>query len=135
MPSGCSSIAGMYAQLGGQFCHGYMCIVLYLKLIWCNGFTDISASLEAGGVNLPWVYVHCSIYIYRSAMRCPKFGVAVLQLSILYWGGSLPWVFVHCAIYETYVVSWFCRDLCSIGGGSICHRYMCIVLYIHIDLP
>ena len=29
---------------------------------WCNGFTDIYASLEVGGVNLPWVYVHCAIY-------------------------------------------------------------------------
>ena len=64
-------------------------------------------------------------------MRCAKFCVAVLQASILNWGVSLPWVFVHCAIYETYVVSWFCRDLSSIGGGSICHRYMCIVLYIY----
>ena len=64
-------------------------------------------------------------------MRCAKFGVVVLQASILNWGVSLPWIFVHCAIYETYVVSWFCRDLSSIGGGSICHRYMCIVLYIY----
>ena len=39
-----------------------MCIVLYLKLIWCNGFTDTYASLEVGGVNLPWVYVYCAIY-------------------------------------------------------------------------
>ena len=77
---------------------------------------------------------------------------------------------MHCAlyIYETYLVSWFSKDLCSIGGGgwgqsamgicalcyiymkliwcngfpeiyalleegveSICHRYMCIVLYIY----
>ena len=26
------------AQLQGAICHGYMCIVLYMKLIWCNGF-------------------------------------------------------------------------------------------------
>ena len=38
-------------------------------------------------------------------------------------GANLPWVYVHCAIYETYLVSWFCRDLCSFGG-SICHRSM-----------
>ena len=44
-------------------------------------------------------------YIYRSAMRCAKCGVAVLQASLLNWGSiSLPWVFVHCAIYETYLV-------------------------------
>ena len=32
-------------------CHGYMCIVLYMKLIWCNGFAEIYARLEGG--NLP----------------------------------------------------------------------------------
>ena len=30
----------------------------------------------------------------------------------------LPWVYVHSAIYETYLVSWFSRHLCSIGGGG-----------------
>ena len=36
---------------------------IYMKLIWCNGFTEIYAHLEEGvGVNLPWVYVHCVIY-------------------------------------------------------------------------
>ena len=49
----------------GSICHGYMCIVLYMKLIWCNGFPDIYAQLEQGhGVNLPWVYVHCAIYMF-----------------------------------------------------------------------
>ena len=29
--------------------------------MWCYGFVEISAYLE--GVNMPKVYVHCSIYI------------------------------------------------------------------------
>ena len=33
-------------------------------------------------------------------------------------GSNLPWVYVHCAICETYVVYWFSRDLCLIGGGG-----------------
>ena len=46
----CSSIQGIYAQLlGVSICHGHMCIVLYMKLIWCNGFAEIYASLEEGG--------------------------------------------------------------------------------------
>ena len=45
---------------GVSICHGYMCIVLYMKLIWCNCFAEIYAQLE--GVNLPWVYVHWAIY-------------------------------------------------------------------------
>ena len=67
-------------------------------------------------------------------MRCAKFGVAVLQASILNWGVSLPWVFVHCAIYETYLVSWFCRDLCSIGGDQSAIG-ICALFCVYIDLP
>ena len=32
----------------GSVCHGYMCIVLYMKLIWCNGFPEIYGHLEEG---------------------------------------------------------------------------------------
>ena len=32
----------------GAICHGYMCIVLYMKLIWCNSFAEIYAQLEEG---------------------------------------------------------------------------------------
>ena len=87
--------------------------------------------LIGGGGSICCRYMYIVLYIYRSAIRCAKCGVAVCKASMLDWGISLPWVFVHCAIYETYVVSWFCRDLSSIGGGSICHRYMSIVLYIY----
>ena len=40
-------------------------IVLYMKLIGCNAFPEICVGLEEerGGVNLPWVYVHCDIYM------------------------------------------------------------------------
>ena len=70
---------------GVLICHGYMCIVLYMKLIWCNGFAEISA---------------------RSAMRGAKCGVAVLKgiYALLEGGVNVPWVYVHCAIYETYLV-------------------------------
>ena len=30
----------------GSICHGYMCIVLYVKLMWCTGFPEIYAQLE-----------------------------------------------------------------------------------------
>ena len=44
-----------------------MCIVLCVKLMWCNGFAEIYA---------------------RSAMRCAKCGVAVLKASMLDGGGQ-----------------------------------------------
>ena len=74
----CSSIQGIYAGLlGVSICHGYMCIVLYMKLIWCNGFAEIYAELE--GVNCHrYMCIVLYIYIDRSA----KFGVAVFKASM-----------------------------------------------------
>ena len=37
-----------------------MCIVLYVKLLWCGGIPYIYGQLE--GVHLPYVYVHSVIY-------------------------------------------------------------------------
>ena len=78
-------------------------------------------------------YMCIVLYIERDAITCAKFGVVVFKESVIHWKQSnVPWVNVHCTIYETYLVLWFCRDLCSIGGGgAICHRYMCIVLYTY----
>ena len=64
----------------GFICYGYMCIVLYMKLIWCNGFAEIYAQLEEGALISMGIF---SIYIERSAIRCSKFGVAVFKASLL----------------------------------------------------
>ena len=45
-------------------CHGYMCIVLYMKLIWCNGFAEIYAHLEDGVGSIYQRYMYIVIYIY-----------------------------------------------------------------------
>ena len=45
---------------------------------------------------------------------------------------NLQWVYVNCVIYETYLVSWFSRYLCSIGGGggvSLPWLYVHCVIY------
>ena len=54
-------------------CNGYMCILVFVKLIGCNGIAEMYAGLEEGGemvlhrsmfklgVHLPLVYVHSSI--------------------------------------------------------------------------
>ena len=78
-------------SFGGSVCHGYMCILVYVKLIGCNGFA--------------WIYAWLGIH--------------------------LPWVYVHSAICETYGVWWCSMDLLSFGG-SICHVYMCILLYVRL---
>ena len=38
-------------------CPKYMCILLYVKLIWCSGIPYISGQLEEGAL----VYVHSAI--------------------------------------------------------------------------
>ena len=43
----------------GSICHGYICILLYMKPIWCNGFPEIYARLK--GVQLTEIYVHATI--------------------------------------------------------------------------
>ena len=46
----------------GSVCHCYICILLYVKLIWCSGVAYIYGQLEeGGGVSLPLVYVHSAI--------------------------------------------------------------------------
>ena len=73
----------------GSICHGYMCILLYMKLIWCNGFPGIYGQLEEGGMGSV-----CT-------------GVVVFYRYIVIWrrgGVNLPWVYVHSALYETYLV-------------------------------
>ena len=46
----------------GSVCHGYMCFLLYVEIIWCSGFPEIDGGLEVGGgVSVPWEYVHSSI--------------------------------------------------------------------------
>ena len=53
------------------------------------------------GVNLPWVYVHCAIYM--KPMWCHGFPDIYAQLEEGCWV-NLPWVYEHCPIYETYLV-------------------------------
>ena len=43
----------------------YMCILLYVTLMWCNGISDIYCQLEEG-VHVSSVYVHsvlCETYV------------------------------------------------------------------------
>ena len=63
----------------------------------------------------------------------------VFQRSMLNWrrggGVNLPWVYVHCAIYMKLI---WCNGFLEIyacleeGVESICHGYMCIMLYMKL---
>ena len=57
----------------GAICHGYMCIVLYMKLIWCNGFSEISARLEEWGWGQSAMGICALCYIYMKLIWCNGF--------------------------------------------------------------
>ena len=64
----------------GSICHGYMCILLYMKLMWCSGFPEIYACLE--GVES---VCHDDLGICAFYYICNCFGVVVLHTSIVNW--------------------------------------------------
>ena len=39
----------------------YMCMLLYVKDIWCNGIAQIYCQLGCGGVDVTSVYMHSAI--------------------------------------------------------------------------
>ena len=61
-----------------SICHGYISILLYMKLIWCSGFAEICAQLEEGGSVCPDDLGICALY-----NMCNCFGVVVLHRSIV----------------------------------------------------
>ena len=71
-----------------------MCILLYVKLIWCSGIPYIYGQLELR-VHLPSVYVHSAI--------CETF-----------WCSGIPYLYGQ------------------LERGNICHKYMCILLYVKL---
>ena len=55
-----------------SICHGCMCIVLYMQLLWCHGFPGIYAQLEEGwGQSAIGICALC--YIYMKLIWCNGF--------------------------------------------------------------
>ena len=137
-----------------------MCILLYVKLIWCSGIPQIYGQLEEGSL----VYVHyaiCETYVVQwysidlwsigGVYICPGYScillyvkldlsVVVFHRSMVNWRrGAL--VYVHSAICETYVVQWYSIDLWSLEGVHLpqvyVHSAICetdLVQWYSIDL-
>ena len=113
----CNGFPEIYAGLEEgvrSICHGFMCIVLYMNLIWCNGFPEIYGQLGEGVGSV------CH---------------GILLYEKLLWCMGLPWVDVHSSICKnllgvmvshTSMLDW------SREVGSVCHGYMCILLYVKL---
>ena len=91
-----------------------MCILQYVKLMWCSGIPHFYDQLEGAAHLVGTGHVNMSecqddlMSVPLLATRCLNFKfmqhVVVFQKSIVKWGRHLPWVDVHSAMCETYVV-------------------------------
>ena len=78
----------------------YMCILLYVKLIWCSNIPYIYSQLL-------WGRERCILSICAFCYMWNLFGVAIFHTSILNWCGGgidVSSLYVHSAICETYLV-------------------------------
>ena len=97
-----------------------MCILLYVKFIWCSGIPFIYGQSEVG-----YICLGICVFCYKLNL----FGEVLFHRSLVNWRkGSL--VYVYSAICETYLVYWYFIHLWSIGGWYMWPRYMCILLYV-----
>ena len=55
----------------GSIPYGYICIVLYMKCIWCNGFPDMYGGLEEGVGSICHGYM--CIVLYMKLIWCHGF--------------------------------------------------------------
>ena len=134
---------------GGRYiCPGYMCILLYMKIIWCTGITSIYGNSKREAL----IYVHSAIFetyimLWYSidlwsiggGYICPGYMCILLHVKCI-WCSGIPQiygqleegalVYLHSSISETYLVQWYYIDLWSIGAGG--PWYMCILLYLKL---
>ena len=103
-------------------CHGYMCILLYVTLIWCSGVPEIYAQL--GGMSAMGICAFFDMWHW--------FGVVVFQRSMVNWGVCLPWVYVHSSICDTDLcisVVVFQRSMVN-GEGGLSAMGICAFFYM-----
>ena len=96
-------------------CRG--CMLLYMKHIWYSGFSRDLCSIGGGVGSICHGYM-CIVQNMKF-IWCHGFPEIYAQLEEGVGSIYHLWVYVHCAIHETYVVYWFSRVLCWIGGGGV----------------
>ena len=126
-----------------------MCILLYVKLLWCSSIPYIYGQLE--GVHLPSVYVHSAIcytywcsgtpYIYGQlgdtsslgicafCFMWKLFGVVVFHRSMVNWRKEGLCICAFCSMWNFCGVAVLHRSMVN-WRGYICPKYMCILLYV-----
>ena len=75
----------------------YMCILLYVTLIWCNSISEIYCQLEWGYMYPQYI----CILLYVIVIGCNDTSEIYYQLE---WGVDVSSVYVHSAICDTDLV-------------------------------
>ena len=82
-----------YGQLEGVHVPVYMCILLYVKLIWCSGIPQVYGQLEVGKL----------ILLFTSYEKISSlwnlFGVLVFHRSMVNWGGGMSALCIYAFCY------------------------------------
>ena len=106
----------------GSICHGYMCILLYMKCIGCNGFAWIYGQL-AGGPSAMGTCAFC--YILN------LLGVMVLQGSMVNWGSicqGYMWILLYVKLLGcnsfAYMHAWLEEGWAQSAMGICAFCYM-----------
>ena len=76
----------------------YMCIVLYVTLLWCNGIPYTYCQLE-------WGYMYSQymcIMLYVKHIWCN--GILQIYYELEVWGVDVFSVYVYSAVCESYLV-------------------------------
>ena len=97
-----------------------MCILLYLKLTWCSGISQISGQLEG---------VTSAMGICAFCYMLNLFSVVVLHRAIVNWRREAL-AYVHSSLCETYSMQWYYIDLLPIGWGCTSTLGICAFCYM-----
>ena len=121
----------------GWFCLRYLCIMLYVKLLWCSGLPWVYGWLEEGWgqsiMKLIWCGGLPRIYGWfeggSSARRSAKFGVVVFKASLLKRGGSI----CHRSMLHHYTSPAKQPYIHATPLHPISlSKYLCIMLYVKL---
>ena len=134
----------------GSICQWYMCILLYMKLIWCSCFPEIYGKLEEGGLGICAFFymwklfsvevLHKCMVNWRRGFGICAFcymwnlnGVVVFHKSMVKLEGQMYALSICalCYMWNLFRVVVFHRSMANWRrGGYICLRYMCIFQYV-----
>ena len=111
----------------GYICPQYMCILLYVKLIWCSGIPQMYGQLEEGGLGrcaFCYMLNLCGVVVFYTSMvawrRVPEVYVYSYVKLMWYSGFHRSMIYVHSAICETYLVQWIFHTSMVDWRGYIC---------------